>query len=191
MINYQLIEFERSFGNASQLEPSDRPEIVFSGRSNVGKSSLINKLCGRKALARTSQVPGKTVTINFYRHPDFRLVDLPGYGYARRSKAALFDWGALMESYFGSGRRIALAVALMDIRHEPNADDRMMVDYLYRCGFSFVIAASKCDKATPEKREAFAACFPSEFAEGIIPVSSVSGEGLDRLRSEIAQAVSQ
>ena len=105
-MNFQDVSFEAAAGLKQQLKPSDLPEIVFSGRSNVGKSSLINKLVSRKALARTSSQPGKTATINFFKLRDARFVDLPGYGYAKVSAAEKERWGKLINGYFSAGRRI-------------------------------------------------------------------------------------
>ena len=122
--------FEAAAGKPDQLPEDSFPEIVFSGRSNVGKSSLINKLLNRKALARVSATPGKTGTINFYRVPGCRLVDLPGYGYAKVSQNEKLRWAQLVEGYFGAGRRICLVIQIVDMRHKPTADDLHMVDFL-------------------------------------------------------------
>ena len=118
-MNYNLAYFEKAFGTAEQLTQSDLPEICFSGRSNVGKSSLINKITGRKSLARVSGEPGKTVTINFYNVKECRLVDLPGYGYAKVPFAEKTRWSSLMEGYFNSGRNIKIVFQLIDMRHPP------------------------------------------------------------------------
>ena len=112
-------EFKASYGLSSQLPERDRAEIVFSGRSNVGKSSLINKLCNRKSLARVSSTPGKTATINFYTVGGVYLVDLPGYGYAKVAQGERQRWDKLINSYFERGRRCALLVQLLDSRHAP------------------------------------------------------------------------
>ena len=111
-MNFQKIEFELAAGKEDQLPESSFPEIVFCGKSNVGKSSLINKLANRKALARVSATPGKTATINFYRLPDCRFVDLPGYGYAKVSRAEKERWANLVEGYFAQQRKIALVIQL-------------------------------------------------------------------------------
>ena len=107
-MDFKKVEYEKSFGTSAQLPPSTLPEIAFAGRSNVGKSSLLNKLAGRKALAHVSQKPGKTATINFFRVPDARLVDLPGYGYAQVSKSERARWAELIEGYFNQDRNFAL-----------------------------------------------------------------------------------
>ena len=122
-MNFNEVSFEFAAGTVGQLPASDLPEIVFSGHSNVGKSSLINKLVQRKALARVSAQPGKTATINFYRLKEFRLVDLPGYGYAKVSKGEKERWAALVEGYLSAQRNIRLIVQIIDIRHKPTKDD--------------------------------------------------------------------
>lgn len=188
MVNYNLICFETSFADIGRLFPSDRPEIVFSGRSNVGKSTLINKVCGRKSLARVGNTPGKTVTINFYSHPKFRLVDLPGYGYARRGRQSTEDWSGLMEHYFKSGRDIRLVCALVDSRREPTPHDAIMIDFLEKTGTDFVIAAAKTDKLSKEERAGLYGRFPERLRGRIIPVSAVTGEGIDELRARIEKA---
>ena len=136
-----------SAGVSEQLPETAGNEIVFSGRSNVGKSSLINKLCNRKSLARVSSTPGKTKTINYYSLDNgFYLVDLPGYGYAKRSESEKQRWGALMEHYFTSDRNIKLVVLLLDIRHNPSEDDLIMIDFLMQTNTPFLIVLTKKDK---------------------------------------------
>ena len=145
-MNFNKAEFEFAVGAASQLKPSEMPEVIFSGRSNVGKSSLINKLVNRKALARVSATPGKTATINFFRVDEFHLVDLPGYGYAKVSKSEKDRWAKLMEGYFNQDRRFALVVQIVDMRHAPSKDDMNMIDYLYQRELPFIIVLTKKDK---------------------------------------------
>ena len=139
-------EFFAAFGTNKQLPASVKPEVVFSGRSNVGKSSLINKLCNRKNLARVSGEPGKTGTINFYTVNDFYIVDLPGYGFAKVSDKERQRWDKLINSYFETGRGINLVVQLIDSRREPSNDDYMMLEYLTHHNIPFVIALTKGDK---------------------------------------------
>lgn len=122
-MNFQNAEFEMAAGTAGQLPKATLPEIAFSGRSNVGKSSLLNRLVNRKALARTSATPGKTATINFYRLAACRFVDLPGYGYARVSKSEKNRWAELVNGYFTQERWLNLVLQLVDMRHKPTADD--------------------------------------------------------------------
>ncbi len=188
MLNFETVAFETSFGFSEQLFDSDRPEIVFTGRSNVGKSSLINKLCNKKTMAKVGQTPGKTVTINFYLHPQFRLVDLPGYGYAKRAKTRKDDWGDLMEDYFKSDRDIRLAVALMDIRHEPTDDDMLMLDFFIKADVPFVLAATKADKLNKTELAAFRDKFPNIAKNRSIAVSALSGLGMDELKKVIEDA---
>ena len=130
-MNYNKAEFYTSFGKFSQIPKSDRLEFAFSGRSNVGKSSLINKLLNRKNLARVSSMPGKTVTINFFSVENIYIVDLPGYGYASVSKSEKRQWGSLIGGYLDDGsRQLALVFQLVDMRHPPSKDDLMMINYL-------------------------------------------------------------
>lgn len=130
-----------------QYPNNNLPEIAFAGRSNVGKSSLINSLINRKNLARTSQKPGKTRTINFYNIDEtFRLVDLPGYGYAAVSKSHRDDWGEIIDRYLHSRDNLKEVFLLVDIRHEPNDNDLMMYNWILEMGFSGYVIATKLDK---------------------------------------------
>lgn len=189
-MNFNLIEFETSAGLESQLFKSDLPEIVFSGRSNVGKSTLINKIVNRKNLARTSSQPGKTATINFYKMPEFRLVDLPGYGYAKVSASEKTRWGALINSFFHSGRNIALVVQIIDMRHEPSKDDGVMIDYLIESGFPFIVVCTKCDKLNKTKEKEMTQYFNELFSENgyfWMPVSGEKGTNIDKLHEIISK----
>ena len=163
------------------------PEIVFSGKSNVGKSSLINKLLNRKNLARVSATPGKTATINFYRLDQARLVDLPGYGYAKVSLAEKKRWAELVEGYFQQERNLALVVQLVDMRHP-------MIEFLCDGGFPFLVALTKSDKLNQTERRQRLAALEEAFSdyEGLrlIPFSSVTGEGVEELR-EILSSVAE
>ena len=146
-MNFSNAEFTYAAGKASQLKKSDLPEIVFSGRSNVGKSSLINKIVNRKALARVSGQPGKTATINFFKIGNFfNLVDLPGYGYAKVSHAEKVRWAELVEGYFAQQRNFALVVQIVDMRHKPTADDMGMIKFLVDSDLPFIVVATKKDK---------------------------------------------
>ena len=134
-------------GITSTLPKNDKIEIAFAGKSNVGKSSLINGLLNRKALARTSGTPGKTQTINFYNiNESFYFVDLPGYGYAKVSMKEREKWGKMIEKYLNNSQRLVLVFLLIDIRHEPSVNDKMMYDWIIESGFSPVIIATKLDK---------------------------------------------
>ena len=145
-MNYNNAKFERSYGISAQLPDSVEPEIAFAGRSNVGKSSLLNKVFNRKSLARVSSVPGKTITINFYDVDGCKFVDLPGYGYAKISRDEKERFGELMEGYFQSGRNIKLVVQLVDMRHKPSQDDYGMIEFMKQMNIPFVIAMTKSDK---------------------------------------------
>lgn len=194
-MNFHQIEFETSFGLAEQLPPSDLPEIAFAGRSNVGKSSLINKLFQRKNLARVSSMPGKTTTINFFKLPQLRIVDLPGYGYAKVSRSEKQRWGELMESYFRTERDIRLVVQLLDMRHPPTADDLQMIDFLIDSEIPFMVALTKCDKLKKSQREERLSALGTELPCGdqltILPVSGETGEGVPSLQEILEEVASE
>ncbi len=186
-MNYQKSEFQASYGLSSQLPESDRPEFVFSGRSNVGKSSLINRLCNRKNLARVSANPGKTATINFYRVDDCYFVDLPGYGYAKVADAERKRWDKLINSYFEADRNSVLLIQLLDSRHAPSADDMQMLEYLKYYQIPFVAALTKGDKlkkaqAAKVCEEFKAICAPYGCLD-VLLTSSQNGQGVDELRA--------
>ena len=145
-MNFNNAVFEMSAGLARQLPESTFPEVVFSGRSNVGKSSLLNKILNRKALARVSATPGKTITINFYKIDDGRLVDLPGYGYAKVSQAEKEQRGTLIEKYLHGSKQLRAVFLLVDIRHEPGNNDKIMYKWILDHGYEPVIIATKLDK---------------------------------------------
>ena len=141
------VELSIVCGITSKLPETDRVEIAFAGKSNVGKSSLINALMNRKALARTSATPGKTQTINFYNVNDIMyLVDLPGYGYAKVSESEKVKWGQLIERYLNTSKQLKAVFLLIDIRHEPSANDKMMYDWIIAQGYNPIIIATKLDK---------------------------------------------
>ena len=183
------VEFSYSAGLSSQLRPDDRPDVVFSGRSNVGKSSLINKLCSRKGLARVSSKPGKTATINFFDAGTFNLVDLPGYGYAKVSKVEKLRWAELVEGYFAADRDIALLVQIIDMRHKPTADDMNMIHFLYESGIPFIIVATKADKLNKTEYAAQLELLTEIFAdyEGVelYPFSALKGDGTGAIMDAI------
>lgn len=188
MINFNNVEYVRSYGTAAQLEPGDLPEIVFSGRSNVGKSSLINKVFNRKNLARVSSVPGKTVTINFFRCDTVNFVDLPGYGYAKKSASEIKRWGDMIEAYFGQKREIALVFQLIDFRRKASGEDLQMLDFLTRKHIPFVIVFTKCDKLnkteTVKRMEQIGEELADYDAEAIL-FSALSGQGVEEVREKI------
>lgn len=185
--------FEAAFGTPGQLKGSDVPEIAFSGRSNVGKSSLLNKLLGRKVLARVSSVPGKTVTINFFRLDNCRFVDLPGYGYAKVPDKEKLRWAKLMESYFRSERDLRLIVQLIDMRHEPSKLDIEMIEYMVENQLPFVVALTKCDKLNKTERSEMLMKICSILTKygniSVVPFSAVNGDGVDELRGLIEKAL--
>ena len=192
-MNYNKAEFERAFGISGQLPPSEVPEIAFAGRSNVGKSSLLNKLFNRKSLARVSSVPGKTITINFYDVDGYKFVDLPGYGYAKLSKSERDRFGELMEGYFQSGRNIKLVVQLVDMRHKPSQDDYGMIDFMQQMDIPFIVVCTKADKLKVKefkRREKEIKDELSMVDENlIIPFSSQSGLGLDTVKMLIEKSL--
>ena len=187
------VEFVYSAGLSSQLRPDDRPDVVFSGRSNVGKSSLINRLCNRKSLARVSSKPGKTATINFFDAGDFNLVDLPGYGYAKVSKVEKLRWAELVEGYFAAGRNIALVVQIVDMRHKPTADDMNMIRFLYDSGVPFIVVMTKSDKLNKSEYQAQLASISEAISDfdniGLYPFSALSGDGAEAIEEAIVQSI--
>lgn len=195
-MNFNDTVFFTSYGEKKQLKKSNCKEIVFSGRSNVGKSSLINKLINRKSLARVSSKPGKTCTINFYNvaSEDMILVDLPGYGYAKVPEKEKLRWADLVEGYFNSGRNIALVVQIIDIRHKPTTDDINMINFLIERKLKFIIVLTKSDKLNKTQRKKclnnLKINFPFENINFII-FSSSSGEGLENLKAAIESSVKQ
>lgn len=192
-MRFDKIEFTAAYGTSKQLPPSGELEIVFSGRSNVGKSSLINKVFNRKNLARVSSVPGKTITVNFFKGDGVYFVDLPGYGYAKREQSEKKRWAELMEGYFHSGRNIALVIQLVDMRHAPSADDMMMLNFLRECEIPFIIALTKCDKLNKtetEKRRAELAEELRDYSDiRTVEFSAVKGTGVEDIKAAITKAV--
>ncbi len=188
-MRFDRIEYVASYGTSSQLPGTSVPSIVFAGKSNVGKSSLINKLFTRKNLARVSSTPGKTVTINFFKGDGVYFADLPGYGYAKRNRAEKDRWGELMEGYFRSGRNIALVIQLLDMRHAPTQDDMTMLSFLRDSGIPFAIVLTKADKLNKSETEMRRAQLKTELEdfEGVpvIEFSCVSGSGAEELKSFI------
>ncbi len=192
-MNYNNVNYEASYGTARQLPASDLPEIAFSGRSNVGKSSLINKIFNRKSLARVSSMPGKTTTVNFFRVEDVRFADLPGYGYAKRSDDEKRRWAGLMEQYFRMGRDLKLVVQLIDMRHAPSKDDYTMLEFIKDSGYPFVVVLTKCDKLKKTQRLNRRKELEEELeiVRGckIIEFSAETGEGTDEIKAAIEQAL--
>lgn len=189
-MNYNNTVFEISVADNKALPALTLPEVCFSGHSNVGKSSLINKLVGRKSLARTSNKPGKTRVINFFRCDKVRFADLPGYGFAKVSKEERMRWGSLMEGYFAS-RDVSLVFQLIDARHKPTGDDMDMLHYLSDSNLPFVIILTKCDKLNKSEREESFKEIMNEISfvgdVSVIPFSSITGEGVEEMRSILEQ----
>ena len=187
-LNIQNSTLKISAGLAKQIPSDPQPQVAFSGRSNVGKSSLINTLLGRKSLARVSSSPGKTITINFYDvDKKLFLVDLPGYGFAKRNPEDKQKWSSLTDGYFTSNKnidRLTLVVQLIDSRVGPTKDDEMMLEYLSAAELPFVVVATKVDKlnATERKKNLEAiANHPLIDGAKVIPFSSLKGEGKEEL----------
>ena len=193
-MNFQNVQFEASYGLFQQIPPCEMPEFAFSGRSNVGKSSLINKLFNRKQLARVSAMPGKTSTINFFRCGDVaRFADLPGYGYAKVSDSERRRWSGLIEGYFHQDRDIRLVLSLLDIRHAPSADDLTMLDFLIDSELPFAVVLTKTDKLTNNQLRTRLEEIRTEIPCGdqvtLFPVSSMNGKGIEELRQTIESVV--
>ena len=180
-------ELETIAVKPNQYPPMDVPEIAFVGRSNVGKSSLLNYLTGRKNLARVSGSPGKTRTINFYKinNGSFRFVDLPGYGYAKVSKEITKDWGKMMEEFFEARENLKRVVQLVDIRHGPSKQDVQMYEYLRHYGLSGVVCATKGDKVSGNEKQKNVSLIRKSLGLGpeerVIVVSSLKRTGGDDL----------
>lgn len=192
-MSFQHAAFMAAFGNASQIPGSTLPEVVFSGKSNVGKSSLINKLVNRKALARVSATPGKTATINFYDLREFLLVDLPGYGYARVSQNEKLRWAELVEGYLAQNRNFALVIQIIDVRHAIGENDLHMVEYLNSTGLPFAVVLTKTDKLKKtqlnKQLDYFKDLFQSFENVKIFPFSALNGSGVEEIQKEILSCV--
>ncbi|HIV79695.1 MAG TPA: ribosome biogenesis GTP-binding protein YihA/YsxC [Candidatus Avanaerovorax faecigallinarum] len=178
----------------AQYPADDMPEIAFAGRSNVGKSSLLNLLTGRKSLARVSASPGKTRTINFYLINDtFRIVDLPGYGYAKAAKSVTENWGRMMESYLSGREGLLKVVQLVDIRHEPTAQDVQMYEYLRHYGLDGIVVATKADKISGSQRSKCISAIRKKLSltveDTVIPVSALKKTGNDALLDYIENLI--
>ena len=197
-INTNNANISITVGNSRQFPRDPRPEVALSGRSNVGKSSLINTLLGRKSLARVSSSPGKTITINYYDiDKKLYLVDLPGYGYAKRSIESKKGWSSLTEDYFvknPSADAIKLVIQLIDIRTGPTDDDIMMINFLIDNEIDFIVVATKTDKLSKTQLANALEDLKKEYFEGtgieIIPFSSVTRVGKDEVWKVIANKIS-
>lgn len=190
-MNFHNIEFESSYGKPDQLPAPETIEIAFTGRSNVGKSSMINKLFNRKNLARVSGTPGKTATINFFKLENVRFADMPGYGYAKASKTEKQRFKKLIEGYFLSGRDLRLVFQLVDMRHPPTKDDLGMINFFIENEFPFVVILTKKDKLSKSKQQERLNALQSEipYADQItmIPFSAHTGDGVEQAREIIEE----
>lgn len=180
----------------SQYPPDNLKEIAFAGRSNVGKSSLLNLLTGRKKLARVSGSPGKTRTINFYMINDaFRIVDLPGYGYAKVSKSVSQDWGKMMETYLQNRQNLVKVVQLVDIRHEPSKQDVEMYEYLRYYGLDGIVVATKADKVSrnqiPKQIRMIRQTLKLGKDDIVIPVSALKRTGYEELLDVVQELLGE
>ena len=190
-LKYETARFESSYGTIEQLPEPTTPEVSFVGRSNVGKSSLLNKLIGRKSLAKVSSQPGKTANINFFDVDGVRFVDLPGYGFAKVSRADKQRWADLIGGYFDSERSFNLVVSLVDIRHDAQQLDRDMLGFLVESELPFVVALTKADKLSRSKQNQQRASLARQFGldpQQMLVTSSETGQGIAELRSLIEDA---
>lgn len=196
MIKIKKAELEAVAVKPSQYPPVGMAEVAFAGRSNVGKSSLLNLLTGRKSLARVSGSPGKTRTINFYKVNDsFRIVDLPGYGYAKVSKSVSENWGEMMESYLQNREGLKKVIQLVDIRHAPSAQDVQMYEYLKHYGLDGIVVATKADKVSRNELQKCIKVIRNTLElspeDKVIPISSLKRSGHDVLLGEIEKLLEE
>ena len=185
-VNWNRAQFVRSAARSADFPRDDLPQVVFAGRSNVGKSSVINRLLGRKNLARVGSAPGKTTHINYFGVDDkLYLIDLPGYGYAKVSQRERERWGRLIEAWFADTRLMTLGILIVDARHKPTADDRTMSDFFLGTGKPYVVVANKLDKLRKSQVEDNLACIRQtlELPEEVelIAFSAEKGDGKERL----------
>jgi len=193
-MHVKSVNLETVCGVTSVLPENEKPEIAFAGKSNVGKSSLINGLMNRKSYARTSQQPGKTQTINFYNiNEELYFVDLPGYGYAKVSVELKAKWGKLIEKYLQTSKQLKLVFLLIDIRHEPSANDKSMYDWVVYNGFTPVIIATKLDKINRSQRDKHIKMIKTGLnvkpGTKVLPFSALSKQGRDEIWDCIMEVV--
>ncbi|HBN84088.1 MAG TPA: YihA family ribosome biogenesis GTP-binding protein [Clostridiales bacterium] len=191
-MNWNNARHEATCVSSEQYPPSDLPEIILCGRSNVGKSSFINTMTNRKNLARVGQTPGKTRQIIFFNIEDkIRFVDMPGYGYAKVSKTEQESWKPLTDEYFRSNRNISLALLFMDIRRDPSFEDLMMMEWFNQNGISYMVVAVKTDKFAKSKVkfeiERLQKGLVSHYRNEIFPFSSSKKEGVEKLKSYLEE----
>lgn len=191
-INFGDVAFSRAYGTLQQLPPSTLPEVSFAGRSNVGKSSLINKLFNRKSLAKVSSTPGKTATINFYDAGNVHFVDLPGYGYAKVAKSDKQRWTDLIDGYFTQERRHTLVCSLVDIRHEASPLDVRMIGFLNELQLPYAVVFTKADKLSASKGQQQVKLLREQLSIAedapYVITSSLKGTGIPELRKIISGA---
>ena len=184
--------FITSVASADKFYKTDKPIIAVAGKSNVGKSSLINMLANKKKLAKTSTTPGRTRLINYFDFGEFVLADLPGYGFAKAPKEEKQKWGRLIESFL-STQNICLLLSLVDIRHDPTADDKMMVNYLYHYAVPFALVATKADKLAKTRIKPRVNEIASSLKVGFADITATSSEnsyGKEQLLDIIEKAIS-
>ncbi len=188
------VNLERVCGPTSKLPVNQLPEVAFAGKSNVGKSSLINTLTGRKSYAKTSSTPGKTQTINFYNvNEAFYLVDLPGYGFAHAPEEEKARWGEMIDRYLDTSRELKAVFMLVDIRHDPTDNDRLMYEWVKDRGYQPVIIATKADKIKRSQLKKQTAAVQKGLGmrgdASLIPFSAMTGQGKDEIWSLIEQNI--
>lgn len=193
-MNYHNVKFTAAYGTSKQLPPSTRAEVSFVGRSNVGKSSLMNKLFNRKKLAKVSATPGKTSTINFFEAEWADFVDLPGYGFAQVSKSEKARWREMIEGYYNQDREFCCVVSLIDIRHPATALDVNMIEFLIAAELPFMIVCTKADKLSKNKCARSIAALRRQLGFSrdeveIIPISSANGSGIDDLKAALERRI--
>lgn len=195
-MNFQKVQFVVSAVSAEDFRRDGKPQIVFAGKSNVGKSSVINRILQRKNFARVGEAPGKTTHINYFSVEEkLYLVDLPGYGYAKVSQSEKERWGKLMERFFGEPQLITLGVMIVDARHKPTANDITMAEYFKNSGRRFLVVANKLDKLKKSEIAGNLACIRDTLGLPdhccLIPFSAEKGEGRDQLIREILTAAGE
>ena len=193
-MHVKSVNLETVCGITSKLPENEKPEIAFAGKSNVGKSSLINGLMNRKSYARTSSQPGKTQTINFYNINDLLyFVDLPGYGYAKVSEEIKAKWGKMIENYLKTTKQLKLVFLLIDIRHEPSANDKIMYDWIVHQGYEPVIIATKLDKINRSQKDKQLKLIRNGLGAKsdtrILPFSALSKQGLEEIWACMEEAL--
>lgn len=191
---FRKAEYIISAVNPQQYPEGDRPELAVSGRSNVGKSSLINKFVNRKNLAKVGRTPGKTQTINFFNMNDeWYLVDLPGYGYAKVSEQIRISWGKMMQTYFRKRENLRGVIQLVDIRHKPTEEDKMMINMLWENEIPALVVATKADKISRGQRPKYLKIIADTLEmrdwQSIIPFSSEDGTGLKELHEAVEHII--